>query len=80
MPSSEIEPPEENLDPTEIPDHLRREFLIQVGLLNLGILVTAVGLLFLTFTDSVGRGALLLVFGVALLLTTGWRYRRHAPP
>lgn len=80
MPSSELESPEEELDPTDVPPHLRREYLIEAGLLNLGVLVTAVGLLVLGFTDKFAQGAGFLIFGAVLLLATAWRYRRHAPP
>ncbi len=63
----------------EVPKRLRREFLLQAGGLNLGLLSTASGALVLGFTGALQVGIGLVLLGLVLLAITVWRYVHHAP-
>mgnify|MGYP006273652241 FL=1 len=63
----------------EVPKRLRREFLLQAGGLNLGLLSTASGALVLGFTGALRMGIGLVLLGAVLLAITAWRYVHHAP-
>ncbi|MFB6085225.1 MAG: hypothetical protein ABEJ84_00235 [Halodesulfurarchaeum sp.] len=67
----------EDFPPANLDAELRREFLVQAGLLNAGVLGAGFGLLLLTFSEKLSGGVVLLVTGAVLLLLAGWRYRRH---
>lgn len=56
-----------------------REFVIQVMLLNLGLLAVALGLMLLYFRWWVDLGSGLIVLGLLALLETYRRYRQKAP-
>ena len=58
---------------------VKREFLVQAFLLNLGILTLSVGLMVLYFLDRFDAGVGLLLIGVVSLLATARRYRSKAP-
>ncbi|MFP4530643.1 MAG: hypothetical protein ACLFNC_05050 [Halodesulfurarchaeum sp.] len=65
--------------PAKLEPGLRREFLLQAGLLNGGVLAVGAGLVLLAFTEKLTGGVLLIALGVILLLLSAWRYRRQAP-
>lgn len=77
MSSQAIDPPEP--DPGDLPEDLRREFRLQVALLNVGLLAGGAGLLVLLFTTRTPLGATALASGLAILGLAVWRYRHHAP-
>lgn len=66
-------------DPTELDTAIRREFLVQAFLLNLGILALSVGVMVIYFLDRFDAGIGLLLIGLVCLLATARRYRSNAP-
>ncbi|MFB6088005.1 MAG: hypothetical protein ABEJ85_05740 [Haloarculaceae archaeon] len=68
---------EEPAPDADVPPKLRREFLLQAGLLNLGVLAGGGGFVVLGFTDRLGAGLGLLGLGAVGLLLTWVRYRRE---
>jgi hypothetical protein len=63
----------------DLSPELRREFLLQAGGLNLGLLATALGALVLGFREATALGGGLVLAGAVVLSLTAWRYVRHAP-
>ena len=66
-------------DPETLDTAIKREFLVQAFLLNLGILTLCVGVMVLYFLDRFDAGAGLLIVGTFSLLATARRYRSKAP-
>ena len=63
----------------DLSSELRREFLLQAGGLNLGLLATTLGALVLGFREATAVGVGLVLVGAGVLSLTAWRYVRHAP-
>ena len=80
MTGSEGDVDAEDFAPAALPEETRREFLLQAGLLNLGVLATGAGMIVVVFTDQLSEGVLLTGFGVLLLGLTVWRYHRESLP
>ncbi|MFW6385401.1 MAG: DUF7322 domain-containing protein [Halodesulfurarchaeum sp.] len=69
-----------NADDTATLDaDVRKEFLVEVVLLNAGILALGVGTMILFFDVSIEGGIALLLIGVVSVTATIWRYRNNAP-
>lgn len=79
MTGSEGDVDAEDFAPAELPEETRREFLLQAGLLNLGVLATGAGLIVVAFTDQLFGGVLLAGLGTSLLGLTVWRYHQQSP-
>lgn len=69
----------EDFAPAELPQETRREFLLQAGLLNLGVLATGAGLIVVIFTAQLVEGVLLTGSGAILLGLLVWRYHQESP-
>ena len=69
----------DDLISADLDEAVRREFLLQAGLLNLGVLTGGAGLVMLAFTGHQAGGLALAVGGIVLVGTAVWRYRREAP-
>lgn len=68
---------EEPLVDADVPPELRREFLLQAGLLNLAVLAVGGGLIAVAFTERGHLGFGLLGVGVLGLALTWWRYHHE---
>lgn len=79
MTGSERDVDTEDFAPAELPQETRREFLLQAGLLNLGVLATGAGLIVVIFTAQLVEGVLLTGSGTILLGLTVWRYHQESP-
>ena len=68
--------PSRDLDPTDAPLELRRQFWLVVGALNVAMLATALGVFMLVFwsRQTLGVGLVALGFGAAVFGVL--RYRR----
>lgn len=63
----------------DVPIEIKREFLIQVVLLNIALFAFALGVMILYFRNTPEMGGGLVLVGVAAFLMTYRRYRRYAP-
>ncbi|WP_070364881.1 DUF7322 domain-containing protein [Halodesulfurarchaeum formicicum] len=77
MTAPEVEPDSEQLVEADVPPRLRREFLLQAGLLNVGVLAASGGAITLAFTARHRLGVVLLSAGLLAIGFTWWRYRRE---
>ncbi|MDR5657241.1 hypothetical protein RH831_08615 [Halodesulfurarchaeum sp. HSR-GB] len=77
MTAPEVEPDPEQLVEADVPPRLRREFLLQAGLLNVGVLAAGGGIVALGFTPRQRLGMVLLLAGTLAIGLTWWRYRRE---
>jgi hypothetical protein len=68
------DPEDADIDTTDLPIEVKREFLVQVLLLNLGLLAIAVGAMLLYFRWWLDLGGGLIVIGLVAILLT---YRRY---
>lgn len=68
------DPEDADIDTTDLPVEVKREFLVQVLLLNLGLLAIAVGAMLLYFRWWLDLGGGLIVIGLVAILLT---YRRY---
>jgi len=68
---------EEPLVDADVPPEVRREFLLQAGLLNLAVLAVGGGLIAVAFTPRQRFGLGLLGVGVVGLALTWWRYHHE---
>lgn len=66
-------------DTSDLRTEVKREFLIQVVLLNLGLLALALGLLVLYFYEWIDMGSGLVIIGLVAILATYRRYRQRPP-
>lgn len=80
MTGSEGDVDTEDFPPAALPEKTRREFLLQAGLLNVGVLATGAGVIVVVFTQQVFEGVLLTGLGILLLGLTVRRYHQEAPP
>ena len=68
------DPEDADIDTTDLPVEVKREFLVQVLLLNFGLLAIAVGSMLLYFRWWLDLGGGLIVIGLVAILLT---YRRY---
>ncbi|MFW6458354.1 MAG: DUF7322 domain-containing protein [Halodesulfurarchaeum sp.] len=71
--------PGDELLANEVPRKLRREFLIQVGLVQVFVLAIGVGMLLVFFTSRARIGLLLIASGSLLGVLFYHRYRSAVP-
>lgn len=65
--------------PADLQKKTRREFLLQAGLLNFGLLTAGSGLIFIMFTEDLMTGTIFLGVGLLTLAMASLRYITSAP-